>query len=81
MGYSFRRWKDTTVTTAFQKIFRKPNKIWIGGGNEFYKRSMKSFLQNNDIQMYSMHNEGKSFIDERFVRTLKNKIYKYMTLV
>ena len=31
--------------------------------------------------MYSIHNEGKSFIAERFVRTLKTKIYKYMTLV
>ena len=42
---------------------------------------MKSFLQNNDIEMYSMHNEGKSIITERFIRTLKNKIYKYMTSV
>ena len=31
--------------------------------------------------MYSMHNEGKSVVAERFIRTLKNKIYKYMTLV
>ena len=29
--------------------------------------------------MYSAHNEGKSVIAERFIRTLKNKIYKYMT--
>ena len=42
---------------------------------------MKSFLQNNDIEIYSMHNEGKSIITERFIRTLKNKIYKYMTSV
>ena len=31
--------------------------------------------------MYSTHNEGKSAIAERFIRTLKNKIYKYMTSV
>ena len=31
--------------------------------------------------MYSMYNEGKSAITERFIRTLKNKIYKYMTSV
>ena len=41
-----------TITNAFQKIFdesnRKPNKIWVDKGSEFYKRSMKSFLQNND---------------------------------
>ena len=31
--------------------------------------------------MYSIHNEGKSVVAERFIRTLKNKIYKYMTSV
>ena len=35
----------------------------------------------NDIEMYSTHNEGKSVLAERFIRTLKNKIYKYMTSV
>ena len=40
---------------------------------------MKSFLQNNDIEMHSTYNEGKSVAAERFIRTLKNKIYKYMT--
>ena len=39
---------------------RKPKRIWVGKGSEFYDRSMKSFFQNNDIQMYSAHNEGKS---------------------
>ena len=38
---------------------------------------MKSFLQNNDIEMYSLHNEGKSACAERYIRALKNKIYKY----
>ena len=38
-------------------------------------------MQNNDREMYSTHNEGKSVIAERFVRTLKNKIYKYITLI
>ena len=42
---------------------------------------MKSFLKNNDIEMYSTHNERKSVISERFIRTVKNKIYKYMTSV
>ena len=57
---------------------RKPNKIWVDKGSEFYNRSVKSWLGKNDIEMYSMHNEGKSVIAERFIRTLKNKIYKYM---
>ena len=40
---------------------------------------MESSLQNNNIEMYSTHNEGKSIVAERFIKTLKNKIYKYMT--
>ena len=42
---------------------------------------MKSWLEINDIEMYLTHNEGRSVIAKRFIRTLKNKIYKYMTLV
>ena len=42
---------------------------------------MKLWLQNNDIAMYSAHNEGKSVVDERFIRTLKNKIYKCMSSI
>ena len=40
---------------------------------------MKSWLEQNTIEMYSTHNEKKSVAAERFFRTLKNKIYKYMT--
>ena len=42
---------------------------------------IKIWLQDNYIKMYSIHDEGKSVVAERFLRTLKNKIYKYMTLV
>ena len=42
---------------------------------------MKSWLEKNNIEMYSTHNEGKSVFTERFIRTLKNNIYKYMTLI
>ena len=42
---------------------------------------MKSLSQHNDTEVYSMHNEGKSVTAERFTRTLKNKIYKYVTLI
>ena len=41
----------------------------------------KKWLKDNDTEMYSSHNEGKSVVAERFIRTLKNKIYKYMTSV
>ena len=42
---------------------------------------MKSRLEKNDTEMYSTHNDGKSVIAERFIGTLKNKIYKYMTSI
>ena len=77
--------KGTTITIAFQKVLtesdHKPNKIWVDTDTEFYNRSMKSFLQNNSIEMYSAHNGGKSVIAETFIKTLKNKIYEYMTAV
>ena len=59
----------------------KPNKIWVDKGSEFYNRSIKSWLEKNDIEMYSGHNEEKSVVAERFIRTIKNKIYKYMTSI
>ena len=42
---------------------------------------MKSWLEKIGIEIYSMHNTGKSVIAERFIRTLKNKIYKRMTSI
>ena len=59
----------------------KTFEIWIDKGSECYNRSMKSWLQDNDIETYSTHNEGKPVVDERFIRKLKNKTYKYMILV
>ena len=60
---------------------RKPNKIWVDKSSEFYNKSLKSWPQNNNAEMRSTHNEGKSVVAERFIRTLKNKIYKYLTLI
>ena len=48
-------------------------------GSEFYNNFFKKWLQDNNIEMYSTHNEGISVVAERFIRTLKAKIYKYMT--
>ena len=42
---------------------------------------MKSWLQDNDKEIYSTRNEGKSVVAERFIRILKNESYKYMTSV
>ena len=44
-----------------------------------FTTTMKSWLKDNNIVMYATHNEGKFVTAERFIRTLKNKIYKYMT--
>ena len=48
-------------------MFFKPNKICADKGTEFYNRSMKSFLQNNNIEVYLAHNGGKSVVAERFI--------------
>ena len=73
------------IVKAFQSILkqsnRKPNKIWVDKGSEFYNACFKKWLQDNDIVMYSTHNAGKSVVAERFIRTLKSKIYKYMTSI
>ena len=53
----------------------------VNKGTEFYNNSFKNWLKDNDIEMYSIHNEGKSVVTERFIRTLKTKIYKYRTSV
>ena len=77
--------KGVTIVNAFQKILddskRKPNKKWVDKGSKFYNRSMKSWLEKNDMEMYSTHNEEKSVDTERFIRTLKTKICKYMTSI
>ena len=51
---------------------RKPNKIWVGQGSEFYNNAFKEFCKKNKIEMYSTYSEGKSVVTERFIRTLKN---------
>ena len=85
MGSFYEDKKSITVTNAFQKIFkesnRKPNKIWVDKGSEVYNSSVKKWLKDNDIEMYSIDNEGKSVVAERFIRILKTKIYKYTTSV
>ena len=77
--------KNMTITNAFQKYFkesdRKPNKIWVDKGSEFYNNSFLKWLKSNDTEMYSINNEGKFVVAERFIKTLKNKIYTSMTSI
>ena len=77
--------KGITITNSLQKILkesnRRPNKTWIDKESEFYNSSFKNWLKDDDIEMYLIHNEGKYVVAERLIRTLKTKIYKYMTSI
>ena len=75
--------KGISIVNAFDKIIkqcnRKPNKILLDQGGEFYNNVFEKWLSDNDIIMYLTYNEGKSVVAERFIRTLKNKLHKHMT--
>ena len=77
--------KGISILNAFDKIIkqynRKPNKIWVDQGGEFYNNIFKKWLSDNYIIMYSTYNEGKSVVAERFIRTFKSKLYKHMTAI
>ena len=77
--------KGESVVKGFKKIVnessRQPNKIWVDQGSEFYNKTFKNWLKDEGIEMYSTYNEGKSVVAERFIRTLKNKLYKHMTAI
>ena len=68
--------KGIIITHTFQKVLdesnHKQNKIWVDKGSELYNKSIKLWLEKNDLEMYSTHNEGKSVVAERFLRLKKN---------
>ena len=70
--------KVVTIVNGYQSTLndlkRKPNKIWLDKGSEFYNKSVNPWLEKNDIEMHSTNNEGKSVIAKRFIRTLKTEI-------
>ena len=75
----------SSVVREFGKIVnesgRRPNKISVDQGSEFYNKTFKNWLRDEGIEMYSTYNEGKSVVAERFIRTLRNKLYKHMTAI
>ena len=76
--------RGITIVNEFKKLIskgRKPNKTWVDQGGEFYNNLFKRFLKINNIEMYSTYNERKSVAAERFIRMLKNKIFKHMTAI
>ena len=60
---------------------KKNKKMRMDTESEFYNRSVKLWFQDNDVEMYWAHTEGKSVVAERFIRAIKNKIDKHMTSV
>ena len=62
-------------------IIKKFSQIWTDQGSEFYNALFKKWLKDNNTETYSIHNEGKFVVTERFIRSLKNKIYKHMTAI
>lgn len=76
--------KDKTgesIVEAFNKITitRKPNKLWVDKGKEFYNKAFDKWLQSKNISIYSTFNEGKAVVIERFNRTMKARMWKYFT--
>ena len=75
--------KAETVLNALEKIIetshRKPKRLWVDEGKEFYNRKMDEFIRENNIVRYSTHGESKSVIVERFNRTLKANMWKRFT--
>ena len=75
---------EISIINAFQKLTskkRKPNKIWVDQGGEFYNNLLTRFLKINYIEMFSVYNEEKSIVAERFIRNLKKKNFKHMTAI
>ena len=76
--------RGISIFDAFQKIMskgRKPNKIWVDQGGGFCNNIFKRFLKTSNTEMYSTYNEGKSVVAERFIETLKNKVFKHIAAV
>ena len=75
--------KGQTLFRSFVKIVnkseRKPNKLRDDQRRELDNSLMQKWLDHNDILIYSSQNEAKSLVDERFIKTLKGKIYTKMT--
>lgn len=71
------------ITEAFKFIIegskRKPAMLWVDQGTEFYNRTFMKFLKDNNIHMYSTHNEGKAVVVERFNKTLKSQMWKFFS--
>ena len=73
--------KSLTITNAFQKLLdefgRKPNKICVDQGSEFYNKSLKLCLHDDCSELYSAHNEGKSVVEEKSLNLEQQDLLAY----
>lgn len=72
-----------SVLNAFKKIFktndRKPQQLQTDDGKEFVNKTLKNYLESNEINYFTISSDTKACIAERVIRTLKEKIYRYFT--
>ena len=74
MGYSLKKLQLLMLFKKINESNRNPKTIRADKYSQFKNRSMKSVLQNDDIEMYSIYNEEKPVVAEIFIRTLKKKL-------
>ena len=76
MDYSFKpeNWKGSCKRISRILKERRSSKIWVDKGREFYNKDVQKL-----VQLYSTENEEKSYVIERFHRTIKDNIFKYFT--
>ena len=70
--------KGETIVKALKEIFkesgRRPDKLWTDKGREFFNKDVRDL-----VYLYATENEEKSSIAERWIRTMKEKMFKYFT--
>ena len=78
--------KDETgksITDALQKKVkmsgRRSKKLWVDQGTEFYNTVFPGWLEENDVETYSVYNEGKAVVVARFNRTMKERMWRYFS--
>ena len=78
MIVALKRKTGQEVANAFSRISkeRRPSKTWVDRGREFYNKDVQQL-----VELYSTKNEEKSCVIERFNRTIKEKMFKYFSVI
>ena len=75
--------KGESVSEGFRKVFaggRRPKRLWVDKGLEFYNSHVKDLMKAEGVEMYSTENEEKSSVCERWNRTIKTEMWKQFTI-